>query len=85
LGFRAQGGIAFAHFLAGRYDESVKWAEMSLRERPNYLAAIRELAAAHAMAGRAAEAQKAIERLRQIDPALRVPPSGIGSRFVELT
>ena len=72
LGFRAQGGIAFAHFLAGRYDESVKWAEMSLRERPNYLAAIRELAAAHAMAGRAAEAHKAIERLRQIDPALRV-------------
>lgn len=72
LGFRAQGGIAFAHFLACRYDEAVKWAETALRERPNYLAAIRELAAAHAMAGRAGDAQKAMNRLRQIDPGMRV-------------
>jgi TolB-like protein/class 3 adenylate cyclase len=36
LSFRAQGGIAFAHFLAGRYDEAALWAEKALRERPNY-------------------------------------------------
>ncbi len=72
LTFRAQGGIAFAHFLAGRYDEAITWAEMALRERPNYLAAIRELAAANALAGRIPEAQKAMARLRKIDPAMRV-------------
>jgi TolB-like protein/class 3 adenylate cyclase len=72
LKFRAQGGIAFAHFLAGRYDEAALWAEKALLERPNYLAAIRELAAANALAGRLAEAQKAMAHLRDIDPALRV-------------
>jgi tetratricopeptide (TPR) repeat protein len=71
LNFRAQGGIAFAHFLAGRYDEAIKWAQSALRERPNYLAAIRELAAASALAGRLPEAQKAMARLRQIDPTMR--------------
>jgi tetratricopeptide (TPR) repeat protein len=70
--FRAQGGIAFAHFLAGRYDEAITWAEASLRIRPNYLAAVRELAAASALAGRLAEAQKAMARLRELDPARRI-------------
>jgi adenylate cyclase len=72
LSFRAQGGIAFAHLLAGRYDEAIKWAETALRERPNYLAAIRELAAASALAGRLPEAQRAMARLRQLDPTRRV-------------
>jgi len=72
LTFRAQGGVAFAHFLAGRYEEAIMWAETALRERPNYLAAIRELAAANALAGRLPEAQKAMAQLRKIDPAMRV-------------
>jgi adenylate cyclase len=70
--FRARGGIAFAHFLAGRYDEAITWAEAALRERPNYIASIRELAAANALAGRLSDAEKAMARLRQIDPARRV-------------
>jgi TolB-like protein/tetratricopeptide (TPR) repeat protein len=70
--FRAQGGIAFAHFLAGRYADAITWAEAALRTRPNYLAAIRELSAACALAGRLPEAQKAMAHLRQIDPAMRV-------------
>jgi TolB-like protein len=72
LSFRAQGGIAFAHFLAGRYDEASSWAEMALRQRPTFLAAIRELAAAQALAGRIPEAQQTMARLRQLDPAMRV-------------
>ena len=72
LSFRAQGGIAFAHFLAGRYAEASSWAEMALRQRPTFLAAIRELAAAHALAGRIPEAQQTMARLRQLDPAMRV-------------
>jgi hypothetical protein len=72
LSFRAQGGIAFAHFLAGRYDEASTWAEMALRQRPTFLAAIRELAAAQALAGRITEAHHTMARLRQLDPAIRV-------------
>jgi TolB-like protein/class 3 adenylate cyclase len=70
--FRAQGGVAFAHFLAGRYTDAIIWAETALRGRPNYLAAIRELAAANALAGRMPEAQKAMAHLRKIDPAMRM-------------
>jgi TolB-like protein/class 3 adenylate cyclase len=72
LSFRAQGGIAFAHFLAGRYEEAITWAEAALRERPNYGAALRELAAASALLGRMPAAQKAMVRLREIDPTRRV-------------
>ncbi|MFY9737284.1 MAG: adenylate/guanylate cyclase domain-containing protein, partial [Rhodoplanes sp.] len=70
--FAMQNGMAAAHFLAGRYDEASSWAEKALREHPNYLPAIRMSAASHAFAGRLAEAQKAVARMRQVDPALRV-------------
>jgi tetratricopeptide (TPR) repeat protein len=51
LVFRAQCGVGFAHFLAGRYDEASLWAEAALRMRPTFLPALRELAAAHSLAG----------------------------------
>jgi adenylate cyclase len=76
LSFRAEGGIAFAHFLAGRYNEAITWAEAALRQRPNYLAALRELAASSALAGRLPEARKAMAHLREIDPAMRVSNVG---------
>ena len=72
MSFRALGGIAFAHFIAGRYDAASFWAEKAMRERPNYLPATRDLAAAHALAGRLAEAQKAMAHLREVAPAMRV-------------
>ena len=52
LMFVMQNGIAFAHFFAGRYDEASSWAEKALREDPNYLPAVRVLAASSALAGR---------------------------------
>ena len=68
--FGMQNGTAAAHFLAGRYDEASSWAEKALREHSNYLPAIRMAAASHALAGRLAEAQKSMARMRQIDPKL---------------
>jgi TolB-like protein/tetratricopeptide (TPR) repeat protein len=65
-------GTAFAHFLAGRYDEASSWAKKALHEQPNYPAANRILAASHALAGQLMEAEQAMARLRQLDPALRV-------------
>ena len=64
--------IAFAHFLAGRYDDASSWAQRALQVRPSYPSAIRLAAASSALAGRPEEARQAIERLRQVDPALRV-------------
>jgi TolB-like protein len=67
-----QNGTAAAHFLAGRYDEASSWAEKALREHPKHNPAMRMAAASHALAGRLAEAQEAMARMRRRDPALRV-------------
>jgi TolB-like protein/Flp pilus assembly protein TadD len=73
---RSLGGSAFAHFFAGRYDESCSLAEQALQESPNLHPALRACAAAHALAGRIERARAAMMRLRQIDPKLRVSNLG---------
>jgi TolB-like protein/class 3 adenylate cyclase len=65
-------GTAFAHFLAGRYDEAIRWANRALSEQPNYPAANRILAASNALAGHMSEAHEAMAHLRELDPSLRV-------------
>ncbi|MGH6881589.1 MAG: adenylate/guanylate cyclase domain-containing protein [Hypericibacter sp.] len=73
LAYSMLGAMAYAHFLAGRYSESVSWAERAIRERPAYgHVAARVLAASWALAGRQDEARKAMRRLRELDPALRM-------------
>jgi TolB-like protein len=61
-----------AHFLAGRYEEALLWEGKALRERPNFLPSLRIVAASNALAGRPDEAQKAVTRLREIDPTMRI-------------
>jgi TolB-like protein/class 3 adenylate cyclase len=65
-------GTAHAHFFLGRYDEAASWAAMALQENPNYQPGLRIAAASNAMAGRPEQAHKAVARLRQLNPALRV-------------
>jgi hypothetical protein len=65
-------GIAWAHFCAGRYDDASAWAEKVLAEAPNYAPALRALAAAHALAGRLEQAQKAVARMREVDSPYRI-------------
>ena len=72
LRVRAHAGIAFAHFVAGRYDEASLWAKKALQDRPHYLPAIRDLAAASALAGHQLDAQKAMAHLRAIGPDIRI-------------
>jgi TolB-like protein len=70
--YHMQVGTAFAHLLAGRFDEASSWANGPFREQPNFLPAAAVTAASQAHAGRMKEARLAIKRLRQISPALRV-------------
>jgi tetratricopeptide (TPR) repeat protein len=69
-GMRA--GTAFAHFLLGRYDEAASWAAMALQDNRNYQPGLRIAAASNAMAGRPEQAHKAVARLWQVNPALRI-------------
>jgi TolB-like protein/tetratricopeptide (TPR) repeat protein len=70
--FRVQGAIALAHFLGGRYDESSSWADKALQNNSRFLPAMLFAAASNALAGRSAEAKKAMSRASEIDPTLRV-------------
>jgi tetratricopeptide (TPR) repeat protein len=65
-------GTAYAHFLLGRYDEAASWAAMALQDSPDFPAALRVAAASNAMLGRMEQAHKAVARLRQVLPGLRV-------------
>ena len=70
--FRMHVGMALAHLFAGRLDDASASAESAIRELPSYLPAVSITAASHALAGRMEEARRAMEHLRQLDPALRV-------------
>ncbi len=54
-------GMAFAHYLAGRFDEAVDWAGRAIHRMPQWYFAHFILAASHQRAGRLGEARKAIE------------------------
>jgi TolB-like protein/DNA-binding winged helix-turn-helix (wHTH) protein len=65
-------GIAFTHFLTGRHDEALPWAEAALRENPHHKPALRVSAAIKARLGMKDEARTAIARMGQLDPAFRL-------------
>jgi tetratricopeptide (TPR) repeat protein len=72
LMFMMHGGMAFAHFTAGRYDEAFAWAEKALQRNPFVSPATRIATASAALLGRSADAAKYLALLRQLDPGLRV-------------
>lgn len=70
--YRMQAGIAAAHLFAGRFDEASSWAELAFRELPSFLMVVVISVASHALAGRIEEARRALQQLRQLDPAFRL-------------
>jgi TolB-like protein len=74
--YRMQAGMAVAHLFEGQFDTAASWAEKAFRDYPGFLLAAATLAASHALAGRMAEAQCAMDHVRRIDPALRLSTVG---------
>lgn len=70
--FNMRTATAWAHLLAGRYDEAQKHAQLALTEQPDYVNALYVLAASHGLAGRDAPAQEAMTRLLRFDPGARI-------------
>jgi tetratricopeptide (TPR) repeat protein len=69
--FLALSVTAQAHFIAGRYVEAFSWAEKAARANPDKLVSYSAVAACGVLAGQAAVAERAVERLRQLQPGLR--------------
>jgi adenylate cyclase len=72
LMFSMQTAMAFAHFIAGRDEEALAWAEKALQRSPIVTPAIRIAAASAAMLGRSTDATKYLALLGQLDAGLRV-------------
>lgn len=65
-------GTAHAHFFACRYDEACAWADATIANQPDSVAAARIAAAIHAEVGRMDKAKEFALRLRRLLPALTV-------------
>jgi TolB-like protein/tetratricopeptide (TPR) repeat protein len=70
--YRMQAGIAMAHLFAGRFDAASAWAEEAYTNLPSFLMTVSIIAASRALTGRSEEARRAMDQLRELDPALRI-------------
>ena len=78
-----QAGTAFAHFLAGRFDEASLWAGKAMWEHTNYLTTLVVAAASNALAGRPAEAQNTWFACASSIPRCELATSRTGPRFAD--
>jgi TolB-like protein len=69
--YSMHGAMAYAHFLAGRYDMASSCAETAMRHRPTFLLTICISAASNALAGRLEPAQRGLARALEFNPDLR--------------
>lgn len=68
----AQHGLAWAHLMAGRYDEAVSWGSSVLQLQPNVGVTLRIIIAAHALAGRLDKAREALATHQASEPDTRI-------------
>src|SRR5262249_44854689 len=70
--FSLQTCAAFAHFIAGRYQQALSSAEIAARSRRGNLLVDVIGAASAALAGRVDDARKFVARLQATDPSLTI-------------
>jgi adenylate cyclase len=70
--FAMEIAVAVAHLFAGRPDKAFLCAEKAIQERPNFFVGQCVVAASGALVGKLPTAEKALERARQLNPALRI-------------
>jgi len=70
--FNMESATAAAHFFAGRTAEAFSWAERATLAQPRYVPPYLVAAASAALGGNQAAAEKAMVRVRMLDPGLRL-------------
>jgi adenylate cyclase len=66
------GGMAVAHYLAGRFEQAIEWARKAVQQWPSVTAPHRILCASLAQAGRLDEARAILARVREIQPYITI-------------
>ncbi|RDI59856.1 adenylate/guanylate cyclase domain-containing protein [Microvirga subterranea] len=72
MAFNCDMGIGSAHFIARRYEESIKWQEKALLSHPSAAWIHRNLAPAYALAGHPGKATESVRELLRDYPGLRI-------------
>ncbi|MCB5176848.1 adenylate/guanylate cyclase domain-containing protein [Microvirga lenta] len=72
MAFNCDMGIGAAHFIAGRYEESIAWQEKALMAHPNSAWIHRNLAPAYALAGQRGKAAESVRELLKAYPGMRI-------------
>jgi adenylate cyclase len=72
LGYQFAWGLGLAAFEEGQYEEAIQWADLSLREEPTALPALRVKVAASSLLNKPAEAQQALRRMLELHSGLTV-------------
>jgi tetratricopeptide (TPR) repeat protein len=70
--FAMQCATGFGLLFARRFEEASNWAETSLRNQPRFLVGACVAAATAAMADRMPEAERAMAKVRELNPTLRI-------------
>ena len=75
------GGLAHAHFAAGNYEETIKWADRALHAQPRMIAVVAVKAAACGYLGRIEQAREYVGRYVELTPwsTLATVKAGWGS------
>jgi TolB-like protein/Tfp pilus assembly protein PilF len=76
--FLSHTALVLAHYVAGEYDEAIRWGRKAREENPRYNANLRLLAASLGAAGKMDEAQDVVQALLVAEPSFLV------KRFVEI-
>ena len=79
--FFAHGGLAFAHFFLGNYEDGLKCAGAASRHHPDYVAAQRITMACHALSGNIEAARRLWEQTALLSPSDRVSKMRKGAPF----
>jgi tetratricopeptide (TPR) repeat protein len=66
------GGLAHAHFAAGRHEEAIEWADRALQEQPRATIVVGFKAAACGHLGHLDEGRECVRRLRELRPGSTV-------------
>lgn len=72
MAFNCDMGIGCAHFIAGRYEQSVTWQEKALMAHPGSAWIHRNLAAAYALSGHMRKARDSVRELLKAYPELTI-------------
>jgi len=75
-------GLALAHFIAGRYEQSLEWAEVSARDQPRYIPPLRHRVVLYAHFGRLEEAKELLQRVFDLTPGLTIAKFKAHQRFL---